>query len=331
MLFCSTLGALCHYHYGASFVSIFCVIMGVCAGLMILPGIYLYIVKGCRPEDCDEVPAARREQDMDQKENGLVVFWLVTYSLAFVYGLWTSGTFRCVIGLLAVVMILPGTYLFVRGSRPEDYEEVTLRTRGQDMGQKESGLIVSCLALYGLAFVYGLWTYGTFRCVIGLLAAVMILPGTYLFVCGYRPEDCDEALFGKCGTDIDNKGSRMAAFWLAIYSLAFSCALWTSGTFRCLLGSLAAVMILPGIYLFVFCGCRPEDCDDKTFEKQVNDKKESGAAVFWLAMYSLAFSYALLTSGTFRCLLGSLAAVMILPGTYLFVLGGCRPEDANED
>jgi hypothetical protein len=237
MLFCASLGALCHYHYGVSFVSIFCVIMGACAGLMLLPGFYLYIVKGCRPEDTDDVPLARREQDMHQKESGLVVFWLVTYSLAFVYGLWTSGTFRCVIGLLAVVMILPGTYLFVRGSRPEDSDEVPLARRGQDMDQKESGLAAFCLAMCGLAFVYGLWTYGTFLCVIGLLgllAAVMILPGTYLFVCGYRPEDCDEVFFGKCGTDRDNKESRKAALWLAVYSLVFSCALWTSGTFRCL-------------------------------------------------------------------------------------------------
>jgi hypothetical protein len=121
MLFCTTLGALCHYHYGVTFVGFSCVVMGLCAGLMILPGAYLYFVEGCRPEDCDEVPAEKRGYDKDNKESSPAKFWLAMYSLAFVYALWTSGTFRCVMASLALVMILPGTYLFVFGGcRPED-------------------------------------------------------------------------------------------------------------------------------------------------------------------------------------------------------------------
>lgn len=118
-----TLSGLCQYHYSISLVGIICVIMSALAALMVLPGIYLYIVEGCRPEGCEE-DMVKQGQVTDKIENGVAVLLLAIYSLAFVYGLGSSFAFRCIMGGTSLAMLLPGSYLFVfQGCRPEDCKD----------------------------------------------------------------------------------------------------------------------------------------------------------------------------------------------------------------
>jgi hypothetical protein len=99
------------------------------------------------------------------------------------------------------------------------------------------------------------------------------------------------------------------------------------------MGGLSLVMSLPGAYLYIVKGCRPEDCDEVVMDKLENndDKSGNGAAMFWLAMYSLVLAYGVYSSYTLGRLMGAASLLMLLPGAYLFVVDGCRPEDCNDD
>merc|ERR1712190_533066 len=96
------------------------------------------------------------------------------------------------------------------------------------------------------------------------------------------------------------------------YSIMFAYGLYSSFTFFCLMGGLSLVMFLPGAYLYIVEGCRPEDCDEAPMVKPENVMKKNGkgAAVVRLAMYSLVFAYGWYSSFTSPCLMGGLSLAM---------------------
>lgn len=109
-------GVFSHYLYGTCISNTLVAFMTVLALFMTLPGIYLYVVDGCRPEDNDE--------DVDMKKSEEPPFWLRISGTVLVYALWTSCFFRSCMGILAVLMLMPGIYLYaVEGCRPEDCED----------------------------------------------------------------------------------------------------------------------------------------------------------------------------------------------------------------
>jgi hypothetical protein len=205
---CLIIGALCQYHYGTSTVSIFSVIMGASAVFMILPGTYLYVVQGCRPEDCEEVHGTCGN-DMDKKGRGAEACVLLNFTLGalsyFYYGISVVNILGITMGFIAALMILPGAYLYIiQGCRPEDCEECrpedckeVHRASGNEMDKNGRGaeacvlLVFTIGALYN--FHYGISVVSILGVTMGLIAALMILPGAYLYIIrGCRPEDCEE-------------------------------------------------------------------------------------------------------------------------------------------
>jgi len=65
------------------------------------------------------------------------------------------------------------------------------------------------------------------------------------------------------------------------------------------------------------------------YEENV-DKSDSGALAFWLMALGLGSVYALCVSSLFRTLVVYVAAAMLVPGIYLYMVDGCRPEDCTE-
>eukprot|EP00931_Biecheleriopsis_adriatica_P079375 TRINITY_DN5277_c0_g1_i2.p1 TRINITY_DN5277_c0_g1~~TRINITY_DN5277_c0_g1_i2.p1 ORF type:complete len:283 (+),score=55.50 TRINITY_DN5277_c0_g1_i2:74-922(+) len=156
--------------------------MGGLAALMLLPGVYLWVVDGCRPEDFEE-------DDQKRSSGGLAVVTLSMIGLVpLVYGLSSFMSFRILMGGLAALMLLPGVYLWVvDGCRPEDYDEAD---DDRVLAGQLPMLTLSMISL--VAIVYGLSSFMSFRIFMGGLVAFMLLPGVYLWaVDGCRPDESE--------------------------------------------------------------------------------------------------------------------------------------------
>lgn len=117
----------------------------------------------------------------------------------------------------------------------------------------------------------------------------------------------------------------MPILGFATLSLLCVYGLCTSKAFLIIMIAIAAIVSLPGIYLYHVDGCRPEGYNDEgSWTKQTS---------FWLALLSLisGWTYGLYASSIFRILMGTLAALMFLPGIYLYAVDGCRPEDDEDE
>eukprot|EP00427_Karlodinium_veneficum_P010820 CAMPEP_0169081752 /NCGR_PEP_ID=MMETSP1015-20121227/11178_1 /TAXON_ID=342587 /ORGANISM="Karlodinium micrum, Strain CCMP2283" /LENGTH=523 /DNA_ID=CAMNT_0009141561 /DNA_START=74 /DNA_END=1641 /DNA_ORIENTATION=+ len=327
--------------YGILSCSTLRLFLGGVAALMLLPGLYLFVFGGCKPEDfdddcctrhrtCEEV-GGKPESDGKSAYSGVVVVSLAMYGLGFLYGIYSSGTFRLIMGGVAAMMLLPGIYLFkLGGCKPEDFDDdchtkhedpKELQTKIKSAGIWASSGAVVFLAMYGLAFTYGVYTSGTFRLIMGGVAAMMLVPGIYLFkLGGCKPEDFDDDCHTKHEEEKSESTDKCACrgvvtVSLAIYGLAFFYCIYTYATFRLIMGGVAAMMLLPGIYLFKLGGCTAEDFDDDCHTKHEEEMAESsngwlcnGIALVALAMYGVIFLYGVCTSGTFRLIMGGVAA-----------------------
>jgi hypothetical protein len=205
---CLLVGALCQYHYGASIVSLLSMIMGAGAVCITFPGAYLYIIQGCRPEDCEEMHWARGNL-MHKNGRGAEACVLLAFTLGalyqYHYGISVVIIFRVIMGLTAASMILPGAYLYIiQGCRPEDceqcetkgFEEVSEES-ANDIDKKGRGAKACVILAFTLGAIFqyhrGMSVMSVFRAIMGLTAASMILPGAYLYIIqGCRPEDCEE-------------------------------------------------------------------------------------------------------------------------------------------
>lgn len=220
------------------------VVMGTVAALMILPGIYLYVVDGCRPED----------YEASASESKWCVLTCVSASLGFIsLSSMSISTMLCIImGIVAVFMLMPGIYLhIIDGCRPEGY----------DAHQRRGGVFVILLVSGFLSFHGMMCIYIAFRVLIGALAVLMLLPGVYLYaVDGCRPEGCEEK--------VSKTQGRMQVLVLASLGITSLLGMCVSATFRFFMGVVAALLLLPGIYLYVVDGCRPED------DREVSKLKE---------------------------------------------------------
>jgi len=203
----------------------------------------------------------------------------------------------------------------VEGCRPEDYEV------GEDDSQKDGVYMISLLTL-GLGCLYAMYISGFLRVIMGTTASLMLLPGLYLYtVDGCRPEDYDEE-------ESKSQWSHSAsALLLAILGLGFFYCVWISMIFRFFMGVAAALMLLPGLYLYTVEGCRPEDCD----EEDIDSQQASGTFVLALVALGLGSFYGMYVSRAFCVSMGVVASFMFFPGLCLYVVEGCRPEDCQED
>jgi len=295
--------------YGMRISMVFCVCMGAVAALMVLPGLYLYMVDGCRPEDVEE------EGFVNEKKDGLSMLLLLGLGVASVYGICVSTVFSVFMAVVVVLMLLPGLYLWLDGCRPEDYEEV-------DESHKQGNAFLPwfvCLGLLSFSW-FGIYTH----CYVfmGAMAALMFLPGLYLYVVdGCRPEDFEE--------EANTNEARDMAFLLLLAGVALGClyCLRSSTAFLAFLGVGSVLMLLPGLYLWVVDGCRPEDY----VEEDTGDQKNVAAVAALLLGLVLASLYGMWMSIVFRAMFGAAGATMFLPGLYLYVVDGCRPEDFEKE
>jgi len=109
----------------------------------------------------------------------------------------------------------------------------------------------------------------------------------------------------------------LTLFGLIIYGLLHSTC------FRLIMGAVAALIVSPGLYLYVVQGCRPED-----YKEEGNDSQQRGGlSVLALALLIIAVFYGVRVSTVFRFFMGAMAASMLLPGLYLYAVHGCRPEE----
>jgi len=84
-------------------------------------------------------------------------------------------------------------------------------------------------------------------------------------------------------------------------------------------------MVVPGLYLYVVEGCRPEDYDESA---ETNETKEPPYCL-WIG--GLFFAYGIWTYCVLDICMGILAITMVAPGLYLYVVYGCRVEDCQDD
>jgi len=292
---------------GVCLSTFFYVFMGAVAALMLLPGFYLYVVDGCRPEDYTE------EDTMNEKS------WVVAMSIGLValYGMRISMVFCVLMGSVAAFMVLPGLYLYmVDGCRPEDVEEEGFPS------EKENELSILFFLSLGLGFVYGVCVSTVFRVSVGVVAALMLFPGLYLYgVDGCRPEDYEEE-----GHEGHNQGNAALPVFVSLGLLSFS-GVYMSTYCYVFLGAIATLMLLPGLYLYVVDGCRPEDFEE---EENVNKAWDTSFRLS-LACLALGCFYGLRSFTIFLACSGFVGVLMLLPGFYLWVVDGCRPEDYVEE
>jgi len=264
------------------------------AALMVLPGIYLWVVDDCRPEDFQE-SASTRPAD-------------ATRALFFLSSVYFLGT--CVSSLvgfcmlcIAAVLLLPGIYLWiVDGCRPEDFQE-----------SADTWSATAIFAVLPLRCCMSISSTANY-CMAGV-AALMLLPGIYLWtVDGCRPEFFEEI-----------QSSQSASFLGLLLFLATPYFLGMSALSVVLysMAVVAALILVPGIYLWIADGCRPEDYQVTAGTWPVECL---GAMVFFCCLYFLGMSVPSLVA---CCMLGAVA-IMVLPGIYLWTVEGCRPEDFQE-
>jgi len=110
----------------------------------------------------------------------------------------------------------------------------------------------------------------------------------------------------------------LTLFGLIIYGLLHSTC------FCLIMGAVAALIVSPGVFLYAVQGCRPED-----YKEEGNDSQQRGRlSLRALALLPIiAIFYAIRLSLVFRFFMGSVAALMLLPGLYLYAVHGCRPEE----
>jgi len=246
---------------------------------MLLPGFYLYVVEGCRPEDYSE------DETMGEKS------WAFAFSfgLAALYGMRISMVFCVCMGAVAALMVLPGLYLYmVDGCRPEDVEEEGF------VNEKKDGLSMLLLLGLGVASVYGICVSTVFSVFMAVVVVLMLLPGLYLWLDGCRPEDYEEV------DESHKQGNSFLPWFVCLGLLSFS---WFGIYTHCyvFMGAMAALMFLPGLYLYVVDGCRPED-----FEEEANTNEARDMA-FLLLLAGVALRLSLLSAKLHRlpCFLGS--------------------------
>lgn len=259
-----------------------------------LPGIYLWIADGCRPEDLNTTRATWMAGPL-----AISIFLGCPYFLGMSF---SSLVLCCMMGA-ASVMLLPGIYLWtVDGCRPEDFQESTSKW---PIGALGFLLCLSC------QYSLDMSCYSLLSCCVTCIAALMVLPGIYLWVVdGCRPEDFPES----CSAwPVD-----VLRAVCCLSSLYFLCACISSAVSFCML-CVAAVLVLPGIYLWMVDGCRPED-----FQESVG----SWSATPILAMIPLLCCMSSSSSATY-CMAG-IAALILLPGIQLWTVDGCRPEFFEE-
>jgi hypothetical protein len=281
------------------------------ASLMLLPGIYIFVVDGCRPEDYN------KEEIVNPKTNGLglkptLLLASMLLTLSFAIGISTSIVFHAFLGLLAALMFLPGIYLYAMdGCRPEGYDE-------DDIDTKTNGMLLVAGGFVGS--VLGLCTCMVFRTFMGVVVALMLVPGVYLYVVdGCRPEGYDE-------DDLDTKTNGAGMLLIAGSFVGSVYGLYTCMVFRTFMGVVTTLMLVPGIYLYAVDGCRPEG-----YGKEDVDAKTSGAGMPLIAGGLAGSVYGLYTCMVFRTFMGFVAALMLLPGIYLYAVDDCRPEDYKEE
>lgn len=136
----------------------------------------------------------------------------------------------------------------------------------------------------------------------------------------HRSEDNEEAMNQESASPM----RLLLAFSLGISSryLFASCRFSFPSTFVVVV---FALMVLPGVYLYVADGCRPEDHEEHL------DKSNSGALAFWLMALGLGSIYGVCVSGIFRTLVLCVAGSMLLPGIYLYMVDGCSPEEGADE
>jgi len=279
------------------------IIMSAVATLMLLPGIYLWVADGCRPEDYE-----RKDQTRDGNSSGDVM--LARLGLGIVFGMWYSRSFRIFQGILSVLMFLPGLYLWtVEGCRPEDYDGNCRQRKAGYLSVLKASLLAGGTMLIMKAFV-------SISMFLGIMAAIMLLPGIYLWVVdGCRPEDYEE---DRRTEDEDDCSDIM----LARLVLGGMIGMWLSKSFRILQGIMAMVMLVPGVYLWVADGCRPEDYEETSCRNKVGE-----LAMFKLGSLVLGLLIGAWISTSILIFVMAIAALMLLPGIYLWVFDGARPED----
>jgi uncharacterized membrane protein len=278
------------------------IIMAAVAALMLLPGIYLWVADGCRPEDYE-----RKDQTQDGNNSGDVM--LARLALGIVFGMWYSRSFRIFQGILSVIMFLPGLYLWiVEGCRPEDYDGNCRQRKAGYFSVLKASLLAGGTMLIMKAFV-------SISMFLGIIAAIMLLPGIYLWVVdGCRPEDYEE--------DRRTEDEDGCSDMLARLVLGSMIGMWLSQSFRILQGITAMVMLVPGMYLWVIDGCRPEDYEETSCRNKVGD-----LAILKLGSLCLGLLIGAWISTSILIFVMAIAALMLLPGIYLWVVDGARPED----
>lgn len=294
--------------YGALISPTFCFFMGAISLLMVLPGVYLWVIDGSRPEDYVE---KRSEQSM----GNLAAFRFLLLGLGAVVGMQASTSFQIIMGSVAALMLLPGIYLWlVEGCRPEDYED---KCHSRD----EDSFCDIMLARMGLGIMFGMWYSKSFRIFQGIVSALMLLPGLYLWMVeGCRPEDYDE----NC---CNEKAGRFAVLKMPLLAVGSMLIMPTFVSILLFGGIImTALMLLPGMYLWAVDGCRPENYED---DSQTDDK--DGCIDIMFARLVLGNMIGMWVSKSFRIFQGIVAMLVLLPGVYLWVADGCRPEDYEEN
>jgi hypothetical protein len=286
----------------------FRIFMGAVAAMMLLPGVYLYAVDGCRPEDYNEDKVNQEKYGFGTKQ----VLLMASVLFSSIHGVSASMVFRALSGVVAVLMVLPGIYLYVaEGCRPEGYED-----EGSDRKTGVTGIFLIAGSVLGS--LYCMCTYMVFRALMGVVAVLMVLPGIYLYVVeGCRPEGYAETK--------TTSASLAGVILIASCFLGSAYGMYTYMLLRAFMGIVAVLMVLPGIYLYVAEGCRPEGYEE---DKITNT---SAAGVILIAGCFLGSAYGMYSYMLFRVFMGCVAVLMVLPGIYLYVVEGCRPEGYEEE
>lgn len=265
------------------------------AALMLLPGIYLWTVDGCRPEFFEEIQSSQSAGFL-----GLLLFLATPYFL----GMSALSVVLYSMAGVAALLLVPGIYLWIAdGCRPEDYQ-VTAGTWPVEC----LGAMVFFCCLYFL----GMSVPSLVACCMLGAAAIMVLPGVYMWtVDGCRPEDFQES--------VSNLPARFLGA-LMIFSLPYFLGMPVLSLGGYFVTGMAALTFLPGTYLWIVDGCRPEDFRESA----------SVCPVGFLAV-GVFLMYLVFAGVSWYALMGfaatGVAAVMLLPGINLWIVDGCRPED----
>jgi len=66
-------------------------------------------------------------------------------------------------------------------------------------------------------------------------------------------------------------------------------------------------------------------------DQDVDGHQETGASVLFVVSLGIGFFYSVCISTVFCVLMGALVVSMLLPGIYLYMVDGCRPEEYSEE